>query len=48
MSLLLPGKNQAKVSAAANNADALMKYETLLDEGVITEAEYEAKRKELL
>ncbi|WP_282209279.1 SHOCT domain-containing protein [Parvibacter caecicola] len=48
VSLLLPDKNQAKASAAANNADALMKYKTLLDEGVITEAEYEAKRKELL
>lgn len=41
-------KAQQTASAANDNLEALKKYKELLDTGVITEAEFEAKKKETL
>lgn len=44
VALVLP----AKQSQAAANADSLLKYKELLDNGAITQEEFEAKKRELL
>ncbi len=53
--LLIERQNASKVSVTqfdnkktSSNADELKKYKELLDEGVITQEEFEAKKKELL
>ena len=46
-----PSKNKVVITqtvAAPSNADEIRKYKQLLDEGLITQEEYEAKKKELL
>lgn len=49
---LIPDKNAqagaAQGRAAISTADALKQFKDLLDSGAITQAEYEAKKKELL
>ena len=42
---VLPDKNAAH---SASNADELAKFKRLLDDGAITQAEYDAKKRELL
>lgn len=42
--LLLPDKNEGK----SNNVNDLLEYKKLLDAGVITQEEFDAKKKELL
>jgi predicted MFS family arabinose efflux permease len=44
IAFLIPSKQ----SEAVSNADGLLKYKELLDKGVITKEEFEAKKKELL
>ena len=44
IALLLP----AKQSTSITNADSLLKYKELLDQGVITQEEFDAKKRELL
>ena len=52
---LIPDKNQAPVgmggvpvSPGAQTADELLKYKELLDAGAITQAEFDAKKRQLL
>lgn len=45
IALLLPNR---KMAESANAADSLMKYKQLLDQGVITQEEFERKKQELL
>lgn len=44
VALVMPDKNASK----ASGADELMTYKKLLDDGAITQAEYEAKKQEIL
>ena len=44
IALVLPSKQSESIS----NADAILKYKQLLDQGVITQEEFEAKKRELL
>ena len=48
--LLIEHQNKSTVTLAApvSNADELKKFKELLDEGVITQAEFDAKEKQLL
>jgi len=41
-------EEQIKRDNIVNNADAIRKYKELLDDGIITQEEFEAKKKELL
>ena len=43
-----PTNAQPTVVAAASNADELKKYKDLLDSGVITQEEFDEKKKQLL
>lgn len=48
---LIPNKNEAQsgmASAGAQTADELLKYKDLLDAGAITQAEFDAKKRQLL
>lgn len=42
------GQSKAPAPAAASDADELKKYKDLLDSGVISQAEFDAKKKQLL
>ena len=48
VSLFLADKNAGQKAEAINGADALAKYKELLDAGVITQEEFDAKKKQLL
>lgn len=39
---------EPKVTSESDKADALSRYKKLLDEGTITQAEFDAKKRELL
>lgn len=45
---VLPNNNETKAVYQANSADSLLKYKQLLDANVITEEEFEEKKRELL
>lgn len=45
---ILPDKSAEKASTEMQNADSLIKYKQLLDQGVITQEEFESKKRELL
>lgn len=47
-SLLIQRQGQSKAPAASSDADELKKYKDLLDSGVISQAEFDAKKKQLL
>ncbi|GEM_PF-6044492 len=40
--------NRRKSSVPISNADEILKYKNLMDEGIITKEEFEAKKKQLL
>ena len=42
------GSNVVNVSSSQSNADELKKYKDLLDSGIITQEEFDAKKKQLL
>lgn len=42
------GKFKTKIASATSNADELKKFKELLDLGVITQDEFDAKKKQLL
>ncbi|WP_218976437.1 SHOCT domain-containing protein [Bacillus cereus] len=45
---ILANKSKPQVSASVSGADEILKYKELLDQGVITEEEFQAKKKQLL
>ena len=47
-SLLLPDLNAQVMKNTATSADALLKYKELLNSGLITQEEFDAKKKQLL
>ncbi|PEI77461.1 hypothetical protein CN526_26785 [Bacillus wiedmannii] len=44
----LANKSKPQVAATVSGADEILKYKELLDQGVITEEEFQAKKKQLL
>lgn len=44
----LSNKNSSQVAATTSGADEILKYKELLDQGIITEEEFQAKKKQLL
>ncbi|MCD4643723.1 hypothetical protein AR454_16685 [Bacillus mycoides] len=44
----LANKSKPQVAAAVSGADEILKYKELLDQGVITEEEFQAKKQQLL
>lgn len=48
ISKLLTDRQSQKTESSLSNADELKKYKELLDGGIISEAEFEAKKKQLL
>lgn len=48
VSLLIGDKKQAKLQTENDKAEALVNYKKLLDEGVITQEEFDKKKKECL
>ena len=46
--LIQKRKNNGNITVAVSNADELKKYKELLDAGVITQEEYDTKKKQLL
>ncbi|MCP1324639.1 DUF4429 domain-containing protein [Bacillus sp. S0628] len=45
---ILVNKSKTQVAASVSGADEILKYKELLDQGVITEEEFRAKKKQLL
>ncbi|ACK93689.1 MULTISPECIES: DUF4429 domain-containing protein [Bacillus] len=45
---ILSNKGQTQVAATTSGADEILKYKELLDQGIITEEEFQAKKKQLL
>ena len=45
---LIPDKNERQAHVAESAADELKKYKELFDQGVITEAEFQIKKEQLL
>lgn len=45
---VLPNNNETNAAHQANSVDSLLKYKQLLDANVITEEEFEEKKRELL
>ncbi|MGI8216697.1 DUF4429 domain-containing protein [Bacillus cereus] len=45
---ILVNKSNPQVAASVSGADEILKYKELLDQGVITEEEFRAKKKQLL
>ncbi|MBJ8090218.1 SHOCT domain-containing protein [Bacillus cereus] len=45
---MLVNKSRPQVAASVSGADEILKYKELLDQGVITEEEFRAKKKQLL
>lgn len=45
---VLPNKNIDKAFAQSSGADSLLKYKQLLDQGVISQDEFDRKKKEIL
>ena len=45
---VLPNKSEEQGSVGASNAEALASYKKLLDEGAITQEEFDKKKSELL
>ncbi|PHA45142.1 hypothetical protein COE68_10365, partial [Bacillus toyonensis] len=44
----LVNKSKPQVAASVSGADEILKYKELLDQGVISEEEFQAKKKQLL
>lgn len=45
---ILVNKSKSQVAASVSGADEILKYKELLDQGVITDEEFQAKKKQLL
>lgn len=45
---ILVNKSKTQVAASVSGADEILKYKELLDQGVISEEEFQAKKKQLL
>ncbi|MGW6193065.1 SHOCT domain-containing protein [Bacillus cereus] len=45
---ILVNKSKPQVASSVSGADEILKYKELLDQGVITEEEFQAKKKQLL
>lgn len=45
---ILVNKSKSQVAASVSGADEILKYKELLDQGIITEEDFQAKKKQLL
>ena len=45
---ILVNKSKTQVAASVSGADEILKYKELLDQGIITEEDFQAKKKQLL
>ncbi|HDT6578858.1 TPA: SHOCT domain-containing protein [Bacillus cereus] len=45
---ILVNKSKSQVAASVSGADEILKYKELLDQGIITEEDFQAKKKKLL
>lgn len=48
VALVLPDKNASSPTTETDNAEALARYKALLDDGTLTQEEFDAKKSELL